>query len=170
MITIEGVHTRIGIVAFGFGEPASTRPNQHIHAKAVALVGALTASVLFTDRDIFSALREGGAVVEELDPTQRPTTYRLAKFAVAGAEKHRLTELHVVAAPCHIWRCVRDLRWVAVELGVEAAFTPCPIDSYHYDRSATTVFTRSAWMWWPFEIAYRIASTLFPSWYKRTRA
>lgn len=161
---------RSAIVAFGFGEPASAGPNPHIAKVAVRVARSTDTELIFTDRDIAPHLRPYGFEVKEIDPGRVPTTYRLALLAAQGVGKYGLDILDVVALPCHMWRCLRDLRWAALECGVAVKLVPKPISGYPYDPAATTPFTRSAWQWWPPEIAYRAASEVFPEWYKRTRA
>jgi len=159
---------KVGVVAFGFGEPASANPNSKI--AALALMYAQGDVPIFTDRDVSPHLRGATNTIEEIDPKRMPTTWRLAVMAIERAENYNLNKLHVVAAPCHMWRCLRDLRWAACDRGIEIEFTPQPIEGYQYDSLAQTMYTRAAWIWWPFELAYRIASSVFPRWYKRTRA
>lgn len=162
---------KAGIVAFGFGEPARILPNWDISVEVEALCKSGKASVVFTDRDIAPQLYALKSVpVQEIDPERMPTTYRLALFAVKSAKERGLTTLHVVAAQCHIWRCLRDLKWAAKECGVNLAFVSHARGKWMWDKRAETKFTRSALRWWPLEIAYRVASTVFPNWYKRTRA
>lgn len=126
--------------------------------------------MVFTDRDVAPHLVRYQIPFQQIDPTRMPTTYRLAVFAVKAAKEQGMEELHVIAAPCHMWRCLRDLRWAAEENGVVLTLTPRSLLGGQYDPRAETKFTRSAFQWWPFETAYRIASTVFPNWYKRTRA
>lgn len=160
----------VGIVAFGFGEPANLIPNHAIAAAVGHLARTTVASVVFTDRDVAPHLNPYAVTINEISAVRVPTTYRLALLAAKGAKKEGFTELYVVAAPCHIWRCLRDLRWAAKDCGVSLTLTSRPMQGRQYDPAATTTFTRSALQWWPFETAYRLVSTLFPGWYKRTRA
>lgn len=159
----------VGIVAFGFGEPSSANPNSNIGALASRLAHTRGATTIFTDRDVSPHLSRGETAIKEIDPKRMPTTYRLAVMAIEEAKKYELDELHVVAAPCHIWRCLRDLQWAARDCGITIKLTPQAIRGNQYDPVATTPYTRAAWIWWPFEIAYRAASSMFPEWYKRTR-
>ena len=166
-----GNQQNAGIVAFGFGEPASTMPNLRIAACTADLSRAKDVSMVFTDRDVASHLVCEVMSVKEIDPERVPTTYRLAATAVKEAKTQQVVKLYVVTTPCHLWRCLRDLRWASHEQKVAIEFVPQPIESYHqYDSDAITVFTRRASCWWPVELAYRVASTIYPAWYKRTRA
>lgn len=162
---------KVGFVAFGFGEPADLKPNREIARWGILLARAVDATVVITDRDVSPHLSGAGIVVKEIDPTRVPTTWRLAASAIAEAKNQRLTTLYVVAAPCHIWHCLRDLRWAALDQGIEVILVAKPIEARHqYDHAATTWFTRSPLFWWPAELAYRFASITFPGWYMRTRA
>jgi len=160
----------VGIVAFGFGEPSGANPNANIGVLALQCARRRAGTPIFTDRDVSPHLAGASGIVEEIDPKRIPTTYRLAKMAMERAKEYELNELQVVATTCHMWRCLRDLRWAAHDCGVAVTLTPCPIRGFQYDSSATTPYTRTAWRWWTFEIAYRAASGMFPAWYKRTRA
>ncbi len=161
---------RIGVVAFGFGEPASANPNPRIGECASKLASKKDVGVIVTDRDVFPHLSCGEIKVVQIDPSRVPTTYRLAGRAVKEAMKQRLATLHVVAAPCHMWRCLRDLGWAVQDQGSVLKLVAQPIEGYQYGLDATTPYTRSAWIWWPFEIAYRVVSSIFPRWYKSTRS
>ncbi len=161
---------KFGVVAFGFGEPSDLVPNHQIALYARQYGGVYWASVIFTDRDVEPHARKGRIAVETIDATRVPTTYRLAVAAVEGFKKHKLDALLVVAAPCHMRRCLRDLRWAADDIGVTIKLMPLPIEYFRYDSAATTWFTRSPWVWWPMEIGLRVVSGLLKGWYKRTRA
>lgn len=155
----------VGVVAFGFGEPAALNGNRKI-AEAAREATEL-ASVIFTDRDVEPYLRELSVPVLQIEPGRFPSTYRLAMLAVKEAKERGLAALLVVAARCHMWRCVRDLHWCVRDVGIDLTIIPLPLEDSAYDPTAATTYTRSAWHWWPAEIAYRILSTLFPSWYKK---
>lgn len=163
-------HSKVAVVAFGFGEPWKANPNSRIAALALHHARG-TSHFILTDRDVYPHLAHSEhATVEQIDPSRVPTTYRLAVMAIQRAKARELSELYVVAAPCHMWRCLRDLRWAADDAGVTITLIPRPIGGGDYDPHAATWFTHAAWLWWPLEIAYRAVSNIFPEWYKRTHA
>lgn len=96
-------------MAFGFGEPWKLKPNYEISALALALARR-TRGRIFTDRDVAPHLLDLSLHVETDSIERVPTTYCLAVMAIYKARYLEVTELCVVTAPCHMWRCLRDLR------------------------------------------------------------
>lgn len=161
--------SKVGVVAFGFGEPATLDVNKKLAAKATAIATTSGALMICTDRDVSPHFKDMSIPVTEIDPTRKPTTYRLAVLVAAETKSAELEALHIIAAPCHMWRCRRDIAWALKEVGSTADIVLEPVADYPYDFAATTFYTRSAWLWWPLEISYRAWSSLVPVLYKRLR-
>jgi len=161
---------KVGLVAFGFGEPYDLESNRLIAACVTKVAQTKEIVSIYTDRDVALHLPPDEAVVKQLDSTLFPHTYRMAVFTVKQMKEEGVEELHAVAASCHLWRAVRDLRWAAVDHGVAVKLVPHPVTGSVYDSKATTWYTQTAWLWWPLEIMYRVASSLCPAVYKRWRS
>jgi hypothetical protein len=157
------------VVVFGFGEPLAIPSNRVLADFVKGVFHHVSAHCVYiTDRDVAGLLHGIGREVCCIDPSRRPTTWRLAVEAVALAQRRGYTELHVVAMPCHARRCMRDLHSAAHDKGVAITFHCTWLPTYSvYSPTAETWITRSPWIWWPMEISFRILSTLFPGWYKR---
>jgi hypothetical protein len=99
---------KAGIVAFGFGAPASIWSNKTIAEIAEHKAKREGASV-YTQLDIQIADRSIVVQYTEEKPGQPPPTLRICRGAVAWAKKHGITRLYIAAAKPHLWRCQRDL-------------------------------------------------------------
>lgn len=162
---------KVGVVAFGFGEPFDLASNRLIATRLIEVVQTTGAVFVYTDRDVAPHLSlDDEVAVKQLDSTLFPHTYRMAVFAIQQAQEHGVEELYVVAAPCHIWRCLRDLRWVADDQALTITLVPKPINRSVYEPTADTWFTRAWYFWWPMELGYRMMSNLLPRVYKRLRS
>ena len=161
---------KVGVVAFSFGAPAHTSSNQFIAHHTMALIDTEPTAVLYTDREIVPHLTYVTAAVATLDPSLYPSTYRLALFAIKEAKKRDLSTLVVVAAPYHVWRCLRDVRWAAEANNVDIKLVARPADGCPFDSAAATWYARAAWLWWPLELCYRLGSSSFPGLYKQLRS
>lgn len=109
-----------GVVAFAFGTPSTIRSNQLI--SQIALVRAretgMPASPIFTQADIQFSRKLGLDVtyVEE-KPGEPPPILRIARAAMQWAILKCIDDLVIVAAGPHIWRCLRDMKEAAKEIG-----------------------------------------------------
>ncbi len=161
---------KVGLVVFGFGEPSDLESNRQLADFANKVFHSTEPMAIFTDRDVASHLSKDLVTIKILNQSLFPHTYRMAVFAIEQAKEEEIDELYVVAMPCHIWRCLRDLRWVANEQEVIIKLIPQPLKNNFYPKTATTWYTRSAWVWWPMEMMYRMGSGLLPSLYKHFRS
>ena len=95
-----------GILPFAFGVPETILSNRRIAQIASRKAHELGAPV-YTQLDIHI---EAGIEVEftEEQPSKPPSTLRFARGAAQWARRKNLTDLWVVAAKPHLWRCVRD--------------------------------------------------------------
>lgn len=114
---------KTGIVAFAFGVPWTILSNRRIAQIASQKSRELKARV-YTQLDVRV---ENDIVVDYTDeePGNPPPTLRIARGAVQWAKRHGLTELWVVAAKLHLWRCKRDLTQTVREAGVQIAVRVC---------------------------------------------
>ena len=98
---------KAGILAFAFGAPETILSNRRIAQIASQKARELWAPA-YTQLDIQI---ETGIEVEftEEQPGNPPPTLRFARGAVQWARRKNLTDLWIVAAKTHLWRCIRDL-------------------------------------------------------------
>lgn len=115
-----------GIVAFAFGAPDVIRSNQRIAQIASQKARELNAPV-YTQLDILieAIAPEIKVTYTDEKPGNPPPTLRIARGAIEWAKRQRLTELLVVAAKPHLWRCVRDLTQSVREAGVPILIRFC---------------------------------------------
>ncbi len=147
-----------GIVAFAFGMPFSIPANEAIHDVACGAAHIMNAPV-FTQLDcgiMNPHVPNGVWILPQIpDTNPPPPTLRIARFAAAKAKELGLTELHVVAAPPHIWRCMRDMRMAMKETCLDATLSACGQDIFLEEHSPSYWFyakgeqycTRYRWWW-----------------------
>lgn len=142
---------KTGVIAFAFGAPANIRSNVRLAEIATKKACELDAAI-FTQRDVWIIL---GAEVEHADEQiggNPPSTLRIARKAVRWAVKMEISELWVVAANPHLWRCLRDLRYAVCEAGLKIPVWPCK-EIYSYpdgkwfcpDSTQERTQTKKAW-------------------------
>lgn len=143
---------KIGIVAFAFGAPSVICSNDLIARIASWKAREFNAPV-YTQLDVRI---EPGIMVEFADeiPGDPPPTLRIARGAIRWAKQRGLTELWIVAAQPHIWRCARDLAESVREAGGgwQISIRICDeIDQYPEDSwfcfNSTQTRTRSRRNW-----------------------
>jgi hypothetical protein len=123
----------VGILPFAFGVPETIFSNWRIAQIASQKARELGAPV-YTQLDIRI---DDGIEVEftEEQPGNPPSTLRFARSAVKWARNKNLTELWIVAAKPHLWRCIRDLKNVIRELKVQIEIHICDeINQYPEDE------------------------------------
>lgn len=98
---------KAGILPFAFGVPETILSNRRIAHIASQKAHELEAPV-YTQLDIHI---DDDIEVEftEEQPGNPPPTLRFTRGAVEWARRKNLTDLWIVAAKPHLWRCVRDL-------------------------------------------------------------
>jgi len=114
---------KTGIVAFAFGSPETIRSNQriaHIASQNAIKLGA----PVYTQLDIYIHLEIRTEYIAE-EVGNPPPTLRIAKGAVRWAKQRGITELLVIAAKPHLWRCVRDLIRSARETQTQIMIRVC---------------------------------------------
>lgn len=122
---------KIGIVAFAFGTPESIFSNRLIAKIAFQKAFELKAPI-YTQLDV--SVGEGADVKFIEEPFNNPvTTLRIARGTVLWAIINGITELWVVAAKPHLWRCVRDLKGVAEEVSAQIEVLVCK-ETEEYDE------------------------------------
>jgi len=112
-----------GIVAFAFGAPCTIESNKRIARIASHKAHEFGAPV-YTQCDIF--IEHGIEVYncEEIESLP-PPTLRIARGAVQWAQEQRLSELWIVAAQPHLWRCLRDLERAVRETEAQIKILAC---------------------------------------------
>lgn len=115
--------TRTGILSFAFGAPKTILSNHRIANITLKKARELEAPV-YTQLDICI---DDGIEVEfiEEQPDNPPPTLRLARSAVLWAKRKNLTELWIVAAKPHLWRCIRDLTCAVREINLQINIHVC---------------------------------------------
>lgn len=124
---------KAGVIAFAFGVPGTILSNQRIAQIASRKAQELTAPI-YTQLDVHV---ESGIEVEytKEEPGNPPPSLRIARGAVQWAERQRFTELWVVAAKPHIWRCLRDLKYAVREARAKIEVKACKeIEQYPEDE------------------------------------
>lgn len=129
-----------GVVAFAFGTPDTLPVNKYIGLTAASL-----------GLPIFSQIEvplTGVRDVTLIEGKELPTL-RIARGAIAWANKRNISSLHVFCAPPHAWRCLRDLREAAREAGVSKYFYRPIIlrEEGWFDKDSDQPRTRS-WLAW----------------------
>lgn len=112
-----------GIVAFAFGAPADILSNRRIARIAEEKARELGAPV-YTQLDIRV---EPKIEVEYTDEQcgNPPPTLRIARGAIQWAKRRGFRELQIVAAKPHLWRCLRDLKYVIREIEAQIEVCVC---------------------------------------------
>lgn len=118
---------RIGIVAFAFGAPGGILSNRQIAEIASQEVFRFDAQ-LYTQLDVWIDDPDVRIRMERIPekPGKPPPTLRIARGAVEWAIKQGISELEIVAAPPHLNRCLRDMRFAVAETGMLIRFDICP--------------------------------------------
>lgn len=112
------LETRKGIVALAFGMPPSVMSNVAIRETAQAAALALDAPI-FTQYDCGITTDDSPVGVRHITetPGKPPPTLRICRAAAQWATALCLDEVHVIGAPPHLWRCMRDMKESLGEIG-----------------------------------------------------
>lgn len=139
------------VVAFAFGVPNALPGNRAIAAAASAQARSIGGAV-YTQQDVLP-LQYGieAVLVEEHHPVRVPTL-RIARGAVLWAKSRGLSELWVCAAPPHMARAMRDLRFACGEAGAAISLKPCDgLDArptgFWFSPQSSQPDTRLRWLW-----------------------
>ena len=99
-----------GIVAFAFGRP-QTLPSNKLIAKIAMQQSWEHAAPIFTQLDvpIHNEILDVEYAFENIGG-HPPSTLKIAQEAIAWASRRSITDIVVVAAKPHMWRCLRDLK------------------------------------------------------------
>jgi len=140
------------VVAFAFGVPNELPGNRAIAAAASAQARSVGGPV-YTQQDVLPLEdRIEVALVEEHHPVRVPTL-RIARGAVHWAKGRGVSELWVCAAPPHMARVMRDLRFACEEAGAAISLKPCEdLDAHQagfwFSPQSSQPDTRLRWLWW----------------------
>lgn len=130
------------VVAFGFGDPATTDVYRDIALWALRASYGLLGAVVVTHSDVmdkFDRFNEQICLVPN-DQRGAPTTLRLARRAVEVAKEIGAKQILVCCVLPHAARCFRDIGQAKLEMGVNAHSSIAPgNESYSAE---------SAWYWW----------------------
>lgn len=160
------------ILAFAFGAPRSTLANRQIAIRAILLANGLRAEVITQDDVPINGM--GISIQMPCSMVKHPGGKFLSTLGIIhyGIEefcrRHNLNnkdevEIHVVAVPSHMKRCVRDIKKEGFKNIRTSPFKSFPRDSW-FTKESTQWWTRSWWLWWLREIPLR----LLPWWlYKK---
>jgi hypothetical protein len=110
---------KIGIVAFAFGTPWNILSNIKIADIAMNESGWSCGEQkfpIYTQADlVFENSVDATYILQKGDDP--PPTLRIAQAAVRWAIHNTISELRIVCAEPHLWRCRRDLKRVVKESG-----------------------------------------------------
>ena len=108
--------SRIGIVAFAFGTPATIWPNRNIARIAECKAKELGAFI-YTQQCV--QIDPGLCPRYIADSNGKPpSTLRIARRAVVWALEMEISELWIVCAKPHRDRCLRDIEYAIAETGL----------------------------------------------------
>lgn len=165
--TRKGVITmsRLGIVVFAFGTPATINSNCLL-ADIARLWSNQKSAPIFTQADIkFPPSFTGSVTYCDESTNHPPPTLKIAQEALAWATTQGLDELCIVAAEPHFTRCLRDLRVARRERRASVrlirAFPPNSIESENwFCPDSASPRTRDASRW---QLTERVLN-LLPVW------
>jgi hypothetical protein len=103
-----GGHTRVAIIGFSFGAPAAILSNKLLARIISEQAGPLGASLAFVSFDIPSENFPERVKAEYMEDSS--STWRFSQSAARWAAREEVTEIIIIAAGPHRWRCERDLR------------------------------------------------------------
>lgn len=114
---------KAGILSFAFGAPETILSNRRI-ANITSQKARKLGVPVYTQLDICI---DDGIEVEFIEEQSGnpPPTLRLARCAVQWAKYKNLTEIWIVAAKPHLWRCVRDLTYAFQEINLQINICVC---------------------------------------------
>jgi len=100
-----------GILAFAFGAPKTILANQLIAQIATQKAYELKAPI-YTQLDI--QIKDKNVKVDFIKEqvSKRPSTLKISEKAIQWAENKNITDLWIVAASPHLWRCARDVSYI----------------------------------------------------------
>ncbi len=143
-----------GIVAQAFGVPSSLLSNRLISEIASRKARELCAPV-YTQVDVMVEPKIEVEFTKE-QPGYPPPTLRIARGAVQWAMRRGITNLLIVAAKPHMWRCVRDLTYAVREAGAQIKVNACEEVRLYSNEwfcvESGQKRTRTKWEWWSREL------------------
>ena len=145
---------QVGIVAFTFGTPYTLRTNQFISRLAFQKARRIDAPV-YTQLDIDSSwgFQQKTTYTPEI-AGHAPPTLRICRGAVQWAKQLSLSELWIVCARPHLWRCKKDLEYAIHEAAADISIHVCEeikeeSENFWYcpESAASQWYTRSRLAW-----------------------
>jgi len=106
-----------GIVVFAFGAPHTTAANRRLATVAHRWARLMYASIFTQTAIQFEASSEPIDVSYCQERRGNPlSTLRIAREAAKWAAVNQIHEMWIIAAPSHMWRCNRDIRYAMREV------------------------------------------------------
>ena len=160
---------KVGVFAFAFGVDCVIMSNVAI-AKRAAHAAEYFDAMVFTQLDVHLM----GVSVEYFKPVVPGvylSTLDLSRWMAKRAKEERLTEIRIVAAQPHVWRCLRDVRAAlrAERLNILVSVYEFSDDSYQHSDiwfcpESEQWYTRTPLAWWCREIILRCLPFGLYSW------
>lgn len=146
------------VVAFAFATPPQAWVNQVLRRKVFTLKQEFKERMFtYSQPDLAIGLKQVPQlrVIEEKEGQPSPTL-RIVHEALAWAKEIDATEIRIVAAAPHVWRCKRDLKKVLKEKGAVLPVTVEHVPEVGwfgwFHHSSTQKRTRSAFAWYQRDI------------------
>ncbi len=142
------------IVAFGFSKDGKANPA--IAGKAEYLSKYFGDVPIFTQGDVARYFYSKALPVTVADESERYlSTLGIINSLRAIAEKQGWKTALVLAAPCHEWRCARDLRKSGFKVSTGDYLRSYP-KAHWYHREDSQLWVRNPRIWWAREVVLRL--------------
>ncbi len=142
------------IVVFAFTKDG--KANSHI-----ALTGKNRATQynvpIFTQKDVGRYLHDSKCDVFSVDEEEKYlSTLGIVKALKESAEKHGWKKVGLVAAPCHEWRCSRDLRKMGFIVYTDDYLRSAYRSKFWFNPNDPQIWVHNPLIWWMREIVLRL--------------
>lgn len=148
-----------GVLAFAFGVPFTLYSNKEIARVSSEIAEGGGYPILTQELVPVTPGLDVQRVLEPPESDVYASTFYIAKQAIVWVRDKEVTTLHVVAADVHLWRCIRDLRWVALDEWVPIELVPHAVP-VGWQKSSWQAHVKSPWLWYRREILLR----MMPKW------
>lgn len=142
------------ILAFGFSREGEA--NQHIAISAKVCLRKYEIPI-FTQNDVAQHLSDVRPIIVVEEGKRYLSTLGIVLAFITLAQKRGWKRVFVVAAPPHIWRCVRDLQKMGFEVFDDRFYFQTAYQkSFWYNRKDSQPWVRGPLRWWLREIILRV--------------
>lgn len=142
------------VVAFAFSKEGKANWDIGCHAEYVAKKHEIP---LFTQKDVSKHLKPSSVVIFNAEEKEKYlSTLGIVNAFKKMAETKNWRTVFVVAAPCHIERCCRDLKRVGFHIVTSDYFKVAYIFSFWYNSKDSQIWVRNPIIWWFREIILRL--------------